>query len=101
MITMWNRRIRGEYWLKERDIAGSHTYKFIHRGKLFACDFRDDGLTSSGILSKTKQRLTSAFAETFPRRYLDITALDELGPYIDWVAIMRSHPLTVDRRDEL
>ena len=87
MITIWNRRIRGEYWLKERIFKGSKSYKFIHRGKLFSCDFHDEGLTSNDIFTKAKLKLASAFAETFPKRYLDLTSFDSLGPHIDWAAI--------------
>jgi len=86
-ISIWNNRICGESWLKERIIKGSSTYVFRYRGKLFSCSLVGVGLTSDDIYNKIKRKLRSSFEEQFPKYHLDLTTFDNLGPSLNWLTI--------------
>jgi hypothetical protein len=88
-VSIFNNRIFGEYWVKQRIIKGINKTEFKHKGKLFVYHLRNRTLTSIDIFDKVNQKLKSSFAETMPKYYLDSTLFDNISPYIDWTAIHR------------
>lgn len=90
-ISIWNNRIRAEYWLvKQRIRKWLRRKDFDHRGKLFVYHLgRKRELTSTEIFNDLNHKLKSSIEELFPKYHLDTTCFENLGPFIDWTRISK------------
>jgi len=88
-ISIWNNRIRAEYWLvKQRVVKWLRRKDFEHRGKLFVYHLkRKKEVTSTEIFNDLNHKLKSSIKELFPKYHLDTTCFENLGPYIAWTKI--------------
>lgn len=87
-ISIWNNRIRAEYWLvKQRIMKWLRRKEFQAKGKLFVHHLRHKNMSSVDIYNALRQKLTSSFEELFPKYYLDITTFDNIGPSLDWTEL--------------
>jgi hypothetical protein len=45
---------------------------------------------SAAILAELRAHLMAANRETFPRRYIDLKAFDNVVPFVDWRALVEN-----------
>ncbi len=86
-------QLRADYWFtdKSRIVVGSRTKGTIRPvGKLIECHYNSTALSSPEIFSDFRGALEARIAEhsRLKRRYVDYSAFDRCGPYIDWQSIL-------------
>jgi hypothetical protein len=88
-VSIWNDRIRAEYWLvKQRIMKWLRRKEFECKGKLFVYHLiRKKNLTSREIFNTVDYKLKSSIKELFPKFHLDSTCFDNIGPFLDWTKI--------------
>lgn len=85
----WGSQLRGELWQMNAKRAGRQLTKkqFSSHGKAFELHVYPED-TSESVYRAVHGQL-KAFAKSFPRKIvLDLEAFEQLGPYVNWRALM-------------
>jgi hypothetical protein len=87
-------QIRGEYFaVNKKRLVRSRTKTLIWRTHKLAPEINIyPGMSNIEILALINQYVDDCRKE-LPRRFLDDTWLRQVGPHVDWNALMRSKPV--------
>lgn len=87
-------QLRADYWFtnKKRIIIGSPQKGVVSwRGKLLESHYRGSKLSSQNIFKDFRKAITSTVndRERLKNRFVDLSAFDRCGPFVDWRALLR------------